>query len=227
VNETISKQQPPSSEPELMQRVDNIAGLKLKELAHQNQLVMPKDLTRHKGWVGQLIEHCLGASAGSKPVHDFPQLGIELKTLPLSYQLSPLETTYVCYAHLTGNQGITWNSSNVKNKLNRVLWVPLEGERDIPLQERTIGSGFIWTPSKTQEALLKQDWEELIDMISLGQVERINARIGQVMQIRPKAADGQQLTDAIGEDGSTIKTRPRGFYLRKSFTQTILEEHFS
>jgi DNA mismatch repair protein MutH len=227
VNETISKQQPPSSEPELMQRVDNIAGLKLKELAHQNQLVMPKDLTRHKGWVGQLIEHCLGASAGSKPVHDFPQLGIELKTLPLSYQLSPLETTYVCYAHLTGNQGITWNSSNVKNKLNRVLWVPLEGEREIPLQERTIGSGFIWTPSKTQEALLKQDWEELIDMISLGQVERINARIGQVMQIRPKAADGQQLTDAIGEDGSTIKTRPRGFYLRKSFTQTILEEHFS
>ena len=227
MNETISKQQPPSSEPELMQRVDNIAGLKLKELAHQNQLVMPKDLTRHKGWVGQLIEHCLGASAGSKPVHDFPQLGIELKTLPLSYQLSPLETTYVCYAHLTGNQGITWNSSNVKNKLNRVLWVPLEGEREIPLQERTIGSGFIWTPSKTQEALLKQDWEELIDMISLGQVERINARIGQVMQIRPKAADGQQLTDAIGEDGSTIKTRPRGFYLRKSFTQTILEEHFS
>jgi DNA mismatch repair protein MutH len=227
VNEAISQQQPPSSESELMNRVDHIAGLKIRELAQDYQLKMPKDLTRHKGWVGQLIEHCLGASAGSKPVHDFPELGIELKTLPLSYQLMPLETTYVCYAHLIGNQDITWDRSNVKNKLKRVLWVPLEGEREIPLPERTIGSGFIWTPSETQEALLRQDWEELIDMISLGQVERISARVGQVMQLRPKAADGQQLTDAVGEDGNAIKTRPRGFYLRKNFTQTILEEHFS
>jgi DNA mismatch repair protein MutH len=227
VNKAIPKRHPPSSEAQLLQRVDAISGLTIAELADQFGLIMPMDLKRHKGWVGQLVEHCLGAHAGSKPIHDFPELGIELKTLPLSHQFTPLETTYVCYAHLMGNQGVTWEQSSLKNKLKRVLWIPLEGERYIPLGQRLIGSGFIWTPSKTQDLLLKQDWEELMDMISLGQVEQISARIGEVMQLRPKAADGQQLTDAVGEDGSIIKTRPRGFYLRKNFTQTILDEHFS
>lgn len=226
MNEPIPAPTSPTSEMELLNRVDAIAGLKIKELAHMYALKMPNDLKRHKGWVGQLVEYCLGAQAGSKPIHDFPELGIELKTLPLSHQLKPLETTYICYAHLTGNQGITWENSSVRNKLNRVLWLPLEGERDIPLAERKLGSGFIWTPTQQQDYLLKQDWEELMDMISLGQVEKISARVGQVIQLRPKAADGQQLTDAIGESGMLIKTRPRGFYLRKTFTQSILESLF-
>lgn len=209
-----------------MQRVAQIAGLTLFELASILAIKVPADLSRHKGWTGQLIEKYLGASAGSRPEHDFPHLKIELKTLPISHQHTPLETTYVCYTQLMGNQGITWESCNVRHKLNHVLWIPVQGERDIALADRVIGNGFLWRPSVQQSCLLKQDWEELMDMISLGQVERINARIGQVMQIRPKAANGNQLTQAIGDDGKLIETRPRGFYLRKNFTLDILRNAF-
>ena len=78
-----------------------------------------------------------------------------------------------------------------------------------------------------QNQQLRQDWEELMELIALGKIEKITARHGQYLQLRPKAADGQALTDAIGPNGTVIQTRPRGFYLRKEFTHNILTEAFS
>lgn len=217
----------PSSVDELIQRAQNLAGLTLGDLARAANINIPQNFKTQKGWSGQLIELYLGASAGSKPEQDFPELGVELKTLPLSYNFTPLETTYVCYAPLTNNTGVNWANSNVRNKLQRVLWLPIQGEREIPPAQRVIGSPILWRPSEHENRQLQADWEELMDMISLGQVERIDATIGHVLQLRPKAANGSVVTDAIGEQGQPIKTRPRGFYLRKHFTQQILERAFS
>lgn len=60
-------------------------------------------------------------------------------------------------------------------------------------------------------------------MVKTGHVESINARIGQIMQLRPKCANGKALTDCTGPDGEIIKTRPRGFYMRRSFTKELIE----
>ena len=46
------------------------------------------------------------------------------------------------------------------------------------------------------------------------------------MQIRPKAAHSKIVTDAIGPNGQIIKTLPRGFYLKTSFTGDILKQQF-
>jgi DNA mismatch repair protein MutH len=217
---------PPSSIEDLMQRAHALAGLTLGDLARAAHIKIPVNFKIQKGWTGQLIELWLGASAGSKPEQDFPELGVELKTLPLSHENKPLETTYVCYAPLTNNTGVNWENCNVRNKLQCVLWLPVQGEREIPPSERIVGSPILWQPSAQQNAQLQRDWEELMDMISLGQVERIDATVGSYLQLRPKAANGAAVTEAIGEDGQFIKTRPRGFYLRKNFTQHILKTAF-
>jgi DNA mismatch repair protein MutH len=198
----------------------------LGELATYAGIAIPADFKRHKGWSGQLLELWLGASAGSKPQQDFPELGVELKTLPISFQGLPLETTYVCYAPLLPPPGTNWQNSNVRNKLQHVLWVPIEGERSIPVAERRIATAFLWQPNKQQDHQLQQDWEELTELIALGAVESITARQGQVMQLRPKAASGKVLTSALGADGQRIQTRPRGFYLRKNFTRDLLLQAF-
>ncbi|MCG3816767.1 DNA mismatch repair endonuclease MutH [Photobacterium damselae] len=216
----------PLSENELLQRAQELAGLTLGELAYQAGIVVPPDLRRDKGWVGQLLEWHLGASAGSKPVPDFAELGIELKTIPIGYNGKPLETTFVCVAPLIGVQGLSWQQSHIRHKLARVLWIPVEGERDLPLADRHVGSPLIWSPSAQEEAQLQQDWEELMDMIVLGQVELITARHGEVLQLRPKAANSKALTEAYGANGQPIKTLPRGFYLKTNFTAAILERYF-
>lgn len=216
----------PKSETELLNRARDIAGVSFQELAEEAKLTVPPDLRRDKGWVGQLLEWHLGAVAGSKPQQDFEQLGIELKTIPISYTGKPLETTFVCVAPLLGVQGLTWETSHVRNKLSRVLWVPVQGEREIPLAERCVGSPLIWSPSENEELQLKTDWEELMEMIVLGQVEQITARHGEVLQLRPKAANSRALTEAYGASGKPIMTLPRGFYLRTQFTAKILEQNF-
>lgn len=217
----------PRSEQELIERAIDIAGVTFAELAEEAGMPVPPDLRRDKGWVGQLLEWHLGATAGSKPQQDFEQLGIELKTIPISYSGKPLETTFVCVAPLMGVHGLRWENSHVRNKLSRVLWIPVEGEREIPLADRRVGSPLIWSPTAEEELQLKTDWEELMELIVIGQVEQITAHHGEVLQLRPKAANSRVLTEAYGASGKPIKTLPRGFYLRTQFTAKILEQNFA
>lgn len=217
---------PPDSEQQLLERSQAIAGLNLAELAARFEITMPENLKREKGWVGQLIEVILGADAGSKPVPDFVDLQIELKTLPISALGEPLETTFVCVAPLTGITGQHWFNSHFRNKIQKVLWVPILAERQIPLAERTVGTPFLWQLEGEQEQLLKQDWEELMDLIVLGDVNSITAKTGQYLQLRPKAAHSGILTEAYSLEGDPILSQPKGFYLKKEFTRMVLAQAF-
>ncbi len=217
---------PPHSIEELMLRANNMAGLTLGQLADSHGLSTPINLKRDKGWVGQLIEHELGAIAGSKPEQDFIHLGIELKTIPVDANGKPMETTYVTVAPLVNIQGLTWEDSVVCHKLQTVLWVPVQGERLIPVADRQIGTPILWKPNSVELALLKQDWEEIMEFISMGQVKQLTARHGEVLQLRPKGANSRSVTQSIAQDGSTAMTNPRGFYLKIQFTQAILARFF-
>ena len=216
----------PQTTHQLLQLCEDIAGQSLQELAEGAGIEMAKDLRTNKGWVGQLIEWHLGATAGSKPEQDFKHLGIELKTIPIDQFGKVLETTFVCSTPLLNTTNLTWENSNICNKLSQVLWVPVQGERHVELSERVVGNGFLWSANSAEQVLLKNDWNELMEKIALGEIETISARDGQAIQLRPKAANGQCLTDAFGRNGSLIKVRPRGFYLKKEFTQAIINQQF-
>ena len=206
-----------------MQRVKIVAGMTLAELATSMVVDIPLNLRRKKGWVGQLMEQVLGATAGNKPEPDFIELGIELKTIPIDKNGNPCESTYVCVVPLSRTDGLSWENSLVKAKLNHVLWVPIEADKKIPLAKRKVGMGILWQPDTRTEALLARDFNEFIEQISLGEVESITADQGNVLQIRPKAANSSVLTEGIGDQGQIIRTLPRGFYLRPAFTKQIIE----
>ena len=212
----------PQTLEQLLSQAQSIAGLTFGELADELHIPVPPDLKRDKGWVGMLLERALGATAGSKAEQDFSHLGVELKTLPINAEGYPLETTFVSLAPLVQNSGVKWENSHVRHKLSCVLWMPIEGSRHIPLGERHIGAPILWKPTAEQERQLKQDWEELMDLIVLGKLDQITARIGEVMQLRPKGANSRSVTKGIGKNGKIIDTLPLGFYLRKEFTAQIL-----
>ena len=213
----------PQTVEQLLSQAQSIAGLTFGELGDELHIPVPPDLKRDKGWVGMLLERALGATAGSKAEQDFSHLGVELKTLPINAEGYPLETTFVSLAPLVQNSGVKWENSHVRHKLSCVLWMPIEGSRHIPLRERHIGAPILWKPTAEQERQLKQDWEELMDLIVLGKLEQITARIGEVMQLRPKGANSRAVTKGIGKNGEIIDTLPLGFYLRKEFTAQILK----
>ena len=90
---------------------------------------------------------------------------------------------------------------HVRHKLSCVLWMPIEGSRHIPLRERHIGAPIFWKPTAEQERQLKQDWEELMDLIVPANWIKLPARIGEVMQLRPKGANSKAITKGIGKMG--------------------------
>jgi len=215
---------PPLSLKELQMRVNELSGRTLGSIAQSLNIQVPINLQREKGWVGQLLEKVLGTSAGNQSEPDFLELGIELKTIPVNAKGTPQESTYVCVVPLSNLTGLNWESSHVKKKLNQVLWIPIETEKEIPLANRRVGMGLFWTMDEETENRLKCDYDEFVEQIAFGKVDKITASQGELLQIRPKAANASKVTVGIGEDGEQIKTLPRGFYLRPAFTKKILSD---
>jgi len=217
---------PPTSEDELLERAKALAGLTIAHVAESYEIDLPANTLRAKGWIGVLMEAALGATAASKPEPDFQLIGVEMKTLPVDAQGKPRESTYVCTVPLINRGAIEWETSNVRTKLNRVLWVPIESDQTIEFSDRRIGTPLIWSPSLREDAELCADWKELMDMVCLGELEQITAHHGTWLQIRPKAANSHSRRLGIDDTGAPAPTMPRGFYLRTGFTHRILRENY-
>ena len=202
-----------------------MAGMSFAELARHTHTALPDSSLSGKGWFGQCAEKYLDATAASTPQPDFVELGVELKTLPLTTDSRPKESTYVCTvpANLTGE---TWENCWLRKKLANVLWLPYQADTSKDWANRRIGTAILWSPSKEQNQALARDWEELITVMSLGQTDQLSSHHGQFLQIRPKATNARSVTRMIDQEGDASPTLPRGLYLRTAFTRQILEQNY-
>jgi DNA mismatch repair protein MutH len=212
----------PTTIAQLEHRAEQLAGLTMTDLSSLHQVELPNDLRKDKGWQGQFIERCLGADGGNLAQPDFSFIGVELKTLPIDYSGQVQESTYVSVLDINKTLGIPWSDSVVCKKLQHVLWVPIARQKGQPLALSTIATPFFWQPSTSQNKQLRSDWENAMELVSLGKIHQLNARMGQILQVRPKAANSRVVTQTTDEQGNQAHTLPRGFYLRPQFTQQLL-----
>jgi DNA mismatch repair protein MutH len=196
-------------ELELRDRLAALRDKTLGELASVAGVAAPEK--QHKGWTGMLLEKVLGATAGSRSVPDFEALGIELKSVPIDSKGQPLESTFVASLDLAATDH-RWDASPVRKKLARVAWVLVSQER--------IANAFLWSPSPEEEAQVRDDYEEIIDLVEEGFA--VDARVGVALQLRPKGRNAAHLRWAVNEEGERSRTPPRAFYLRRSFTHRVL-----
>jgi DNA mismatch repair protein MutH len=218
-------QPPPRDEADLRMRLMRLAGLPLGAIAEQHDVPVPDGgLRRSKGWVGQLLERALGATGGSRAEPDFPELGIELKTIPVDESGRPLESCFVASLDLSAVD-LRWETSAVRKKLARVAWVAVQGSPRILLAQRRCGAALIWSPSAQEEEDLRGDYQDIVELLQDG--ARVTARTGAFLQLRPKGRDGKALRWALDEEGALSRAAPRAFYLRRAFTQALLTRHFT
>ncbi len=212
---------PPTDEAELVARARALSGLAIDALARHWGVRVDGSPVSTKGKVGELLERALGATGGAAATWDFPAIRVELKTIPLDPRGKPRESTFVCAVSLLEAERAEWETSWVRAKLARVLWVPVRIGTD---GSRRIGDPCLWSPSSEQERVLRDDFDEILGRVGATGIEGLSARVGRWMQLRPKAAHGRVRTRAPGADGGLIETVPRGFYLRARFTGAILRD---
>jgi DNA mismatch repair protein MutH len=213
---------PPGSIEELVARARALEGMRVDAVARAIGASTAGAAVRTKGRSGEILERALGATGGSSRVVDFPDLGVELKTIPVDVRGAPIESTYVCTLTLGDAETQEWQTSWVRAKLERVLFVPLIAHEGDAWPMRIVGAPRLWSPTPAQEGVLRGDFDDVIGLIGIGRIEELTAHLGRWLQVRPKARDGSKVGRAWGPDNEAIATVPRGFYLRARFTGAIL-----
>lgn len=205
-------------------RARALVGLELGAIADALGLPVPRGAAQTKGWSGQILEQELGVEMGGTKGPDFAALGLELKTVPVDGQGRPRESTAVCQIDPVAIAAESWDTSYVKAKLGRVLFVALavpEGARSVG--ERRVAAVALWRPSEGEAALLKADFELFVrSYFRKGRVDAITGHLGRVLQVRPKGKNSQDTRAGYDAEGRPIRVGKCGFYLRPGFVAAIL-----
>ncbi len=208
-----------------------LLGADLGDLADGLGLPVPPGALRTKGWSGQIIEQELGLSLGGAAGPDFARLGVELKTVPVDGHLLPRESTAVCQIDPIAIAADSWETSYVRRKLARVLWVALEVPRrpasavaaPASVGQRRVAAVRLWSPDSAEEAALAADFTLFVrDYFRRGRAAELTGHVGAVLQVRPKGRNAADTRAGYGPDGAPTRLGKHGFYLRSAFVAAIL-----
>jgi DNA mismatch repair protein MutH len=201
-----------------------LIGIELGEIAEGLGLPVPSGTVRTKGWSGQILERELGVAAGGVRGPDFAELGVELKTVPVGAGLVPRESTAVCQIDPIAIAADSWESSYVREKLRRVLFVALEvPDDDDSVGARRVAAVRLWSPDSREERALRDDFDLFVrGYFRRGRAGEISGHLGQVLQVRPKARNARDLRAGYDDQGRPTRVGKCGFYLRPAFVAAIL-----
>lgn len=216
----------PETMEELLSRLNNLVGRSIGELALLAGVPLPVNNLASKGFAGQLVELFLGANAHNLSLPDFTQLNLEMKTIPLGVNLTPVESTFICATDLKSESFVPFEQSPLCHKLSNVLFVMLLAPKNFPMAERRILGYFFFKPNAEQLRIIKDDYQDFSDLVCSGQSESITGTMGSIIQMRPKGINGESLVQSRDSDGSLIYIKPRGFYLRRSFSSQLCRTFF-
>jgi len=225
----IASRAPAGNDPlgVVLARARSLVGLELGAIADGLGLPVPQGAIRTKGWSGQILEQELGVEVGGTKGPDFAALGLELKTVPVDVAGRPLESTAVCQIDPIAIAAESWETSYVRQKLARVLFVALTvTERARSVGERRVAAVALWTPSPSDTIRLKADFELFVrNYFRKGRVDAITGHLGEVLQVRPKGKNNRDTRPGYDASGQPTRVGKCGFYLRPSFVEGILRSH--
>lgn len=194
-------------------------GLSLEQLHHMIYQTKPESIG--KGWTGRLLEQWLGVTNLNESTPDLPEIGLEIKTLPVSHKGRVLEHTFLATIPFPFREG-SFRRSRLYNKIQKILWIPIvRKEKRMSFQDQ-IGAAFIQDLEKDSEVLSKltEDWDLLAGLLREESYRLISSEVGDILHIRPKAQNAAQKI-WVGEQ----KINPMGFYFRKNYTQELIDKN--
>ncbi|MBO5838340.1 MAG: hypothetical protein J6R06_01540 [Bacteroidales bacterium] len=182
-----------------------------------------------KGASGLIIENLLGIKNNNRTEADIPEIGCEIKILPLQKNrngdIKAKEPTAIQMINYMEVAKETWETAKLRNKITLTFWVVYLAKKDgkaLNQNEYVIVDYFLDHPNDIQNSVFRKDWEEIQKYIQTGRADQLSCSMGEYLEPKTKGANNQDRTDAPDGNGGTIKARRRAFYYKKNYTNTAI-----
>ena len=185
-----------------------------------------------KGTSGLIVENLLGIRNNNRDEADIPEIGCEIKILPLQRNrngdIKAKEPTAIQMINYMEVSQETWETAKLRNKINLTFWVAYLDKKDgvaLNQNDYVIVDYFLDHPTDVQNGVFRQDWEEIRRYIVEGRADRLSCSMGVYLEPKTKGANNRDKTQAPDGQGGTLMARRRAFYYKKHYTNTAIIPH--
>lgn len=198
---------------EAIEKLQDIIGEDLVTLATAYGVTLFKEDKKNKGWVGHVVEHCLGLPINCLQSPDFGDW--ELKTVSMKKTkvglIVPKETMAITMINAEHVINTEFEQSHLKVKLEKMLIISRMWYAKAEPQSELL-KAFIFDIEKDLELYneIKADYEETRECLRNKGFNCLTGKMGKWIQPRTK-----------GPGNGAPKTR--AFYARTKFLKKIME----
>lgn len=190
------------------------------------------NIERHKmvkGASGLIIENLLGIENNNRDEADIPEIGCEIKILPLQKnkhgEIKAKEPTAIQMINYIEVAKETWETAKLRGKIALTFWVVYLAKKDgksLNQNDYVIVDYFLDHPNDAHNSIFRKDWEDIQEFIKTGRADLLSCSMGKFLEPKTKGANNQDKTDAPDGKGGLIKVRRRAFYYKKNYTNTAI-----
>ncbi len=185
-----------------------------------------------KGASGLIVENLLGIKNNNLADADIPEIGCEIKILPLQKNkngdIKAKEPTQIQLINYFEVAEETWDNAKLRKKINLTFWVVYlakENGSTLNQEDYKIIDYFLDHPDSSKMDIFKNDWELIQKYIIDGSADKLSSSMGEYIEPKTKGKNNKDLTDAPDGKGGVSKARRRAFYYKKNYTNTQIIPH--
>jgi len=202
--------------------INSAKGKTIQQLKKEFNLV---NRPMKKGASGLIVEELLKIKNNNRDEADLPNIGVEVKVLPLQLkkneEINAKEPTQIQMINYCKVAEEKWETAKIRKKINITFWIvylaKIKGKR-LHQDNYVVLDWYLDHPNQCTFEIFKKDWESIKEYIVRGEADSLSCSMGIYIEPKTKGASNKDLTDAPDGEGGTTKVRRRAFYYKKKYT---------
>jgi DNA mismatch repair endonuclease MutH len=182
-----------------------------------------------KGASGLIVENLLGIKNNNIDEPDIPEIGCEVKVLPLQRnkngEIKAKEPTAIQMINYFEVAKENWETAKIRRKIRLTFWVVYLAKVDgvsLNQNDYVIVDYFLDAPTDITNGIFQKDWEEIKDFIIKGLGDKLSCSMGTYLEPKTKGANNKDKTSAPDGHGGSCMVRRRAFYYKKNYTNSMI-----
>lgn len=206
--------------------ISNSRGKTIRQI--REELQQERDRL-NKGASGLIVENLLGIKNNNLDEPDIPEIGCEVKVLPLQKnrngEIKAKEPTAIQMINYFEVANEKWETAKIRRKIRLTFWIVYLAKVDgksLDQNDYVIVDYFLDAPTDITNGIFQKDWEEIQNFIIKGIADKLSCSMGTYLEPKTKGANNQDKTSAPDGKGGTTMVRRRAFYYKKNYTNSMI-----